>query len=195
MRTATLLAAAVLAIVPVSLAVAAEAVAAEAGAAKAGAEERPALVPTRDVDVTYRSQPGDTPVEQRSRFSASEQRTRLDLPTPGLFSIMDYRNAVLSVVSVADRKVLETKRTPSAPGAYVRGGTDVVAGLPCTEWEMRDSVGQPAITCVTADGVMLRARRGAQVLAVATRVAYGPQEITLFEVPAGFERVQRRSPP
>jgi hypothetical protein len=156
------------------------------------ADDRPALVPTRDVDVTYRSQPGDVPVEQRSRFSAAAQRTRLDLPTPGLFSIMDYRNSVLSLVSVGDRQVLETKRAAAAPGAYMRRGEDVVAGLPCTEWEMRDSVGQPAITCVTPDGVMLRARRGAQLLAVATSVVYAPQQAALFEVPPGFERVQRR---
>ncbi len=181
MRRAAVLAAALLAVQP--------------WGRTAGAEERPALVPTRDVDVTYRSQPGDTPVEQRSRFSAAAQRTRLDLPTPGLFSIMDYRTSVLSLVSVADRRVLETKRAPGAAGGYVRRGEDVVAGLPCTEWEIRDSVGQPAITCVTADGVMLRARRGAQVLAVATRVAYGPQDGALFDVPAGFERVQRRPPP
>jgi hypothetical protein len=39
---------------------------------------------------------------------------------------------------------------------------------------------------------MLRARRGAQLLAVATSVVYAPQQAALFEVPPGFERVQRR---
>jgi len=153
------------------------------------------VLPTRDVDVTYRSQPADAAIEQRSRFSVAMQRTRLDLPTPGLFSIMDYRSHTMSLVSVVDRKVLQTGGAdPPAQPAYLRRGEDQVAGLACTEWEARDSVGQPAITCFTADGVMLRARRGVQVLAVATRVVYAPQDAALFDVPAGFDRVQRRVP-
>ena len=164
--------------------------------AAAAAQERPIVLPTRDVDVTYRSQPADTPIEQRSRFSAAMQRTRLDLPTPGLFSIMDYRTHTMSLVSVVDRKFLQTNgpASPANPD-YIRRGQDQVAGLPCTEWETRDSVGQPAITCFTSDGVMLRARRGAQVLAVATHVVYAEQEAALFDVPAGFDQVQRRAAP
>ncbi len=162
----------------------------------AAAQDRPAVLPTRDVDVTYRSQPGDTPIEQRSRFSATMQRTRLDLPTPGLFSIMDYRAHTMSLVSVVDRKVLQTAgpANPAQPD-YIRRGQVQVAGLACTEWEVRDSVGQPALTCFTGDGVLLRARRGAQVLAVATRVVYAPQEAALFDVPAEYDRVQRRAAP
>jgi hypothetical protein len=98
----------------------------------------------------------------------------------------------MAIVSEPDRKVLETSGAgPSAPVAYQRRGEDQVAGLPCTEWEARDSVGQPAVTCFTADGVMLRVRRGDQVLAVATRVTYAPQPAALFQVPDGFERVSR----
>ncbi len=159
------------------------------------AAEQPAALPTRDVDVAYRSQPGgpDGPaIEQRSRFSAAEQRTRLDMPTPGLFSIMDYRSRTMAIVSDPDRKVLETTgAAPPAPIMYERRGEDQVAGLPCTEWEARDSAGQPAITCFTADGVLLRVRRGAVVLAVATRVTYAPQPAELFQVPGGYARVAR----
>lgn len=167
--------------------------------AAAAEDQQPSRLPTRDVDVTYRSQPGGPagpqPIEQRSRFSATIQRTRLDLPTPGLFSIMDYRSRTLSIVSQADRKVLETRNSlPVATPEWVRVGTDEVAGLPCTEWQARDSVGQPAITCFTSDGVLLRARRGPQVLAVATRVSYALQPADLFVVPADFDRVQRPAP-
>jgi hypothetical protein len=162
----------------------------------AAAQDRPPVLPTRDVDVTYQSKPGAIAIEQRSRFSAAMQRTRLDLPTPGLFSIMDYRSHTMSLVSVVDRKVLQTTgATTPATSDYVRRGQDQVAGLACTEWEVRDSVGQPALTCFTPDGVMLRARRGDQVLAVATRVIYAPQDAALFEVPSDFDRVQRRVAP
>ncbi len=161
----------------------------------ASAEDQPTPLPTRDVDVSYRSQPagpGGPAIEQRSRFSAAQQRTRLDMPTPGLFSIMDYRSRTLDIVSESDRKILETAGArPSAAVAYQRRGDDQVAGLPCTEWEALDSVGQPAVTCFTADGVLLRVRRGTMVLAVATRVTYAAQPAALFQVPDGYERVVR----
>lgn len=159
------------------------------------AADQPEALPTRDVDVAYRSEPGGQAapaVEQRSRFSVAAQRARLDMPTPGLFSIMDYRSHTLAIVSEPDRKVLETTGAgPASPVVYQRHGEAQVAGLPCTEWEARDSVGQPAVTCFTTDGVMLRVRRGDQVLAVATRVTYAPQPAALFQVPEGFERVSR----
>ena len=165
----------------------------------AAAQERPNALPTRDVDVLYRSEPGGaasgTVVEQRSRFSAAAQRTRLDLPTPGLFSILDYRTHTRSRGRPADQKVGQpTGPAPPAPD-WVRRGQDQVAGLPCTEWEARDSLGQPALTCFTGDGVMLRVRRGPQVLAVATRVTYATQPAELFVVPPEFERVRRATAP
>lgn len=157
--------------------------------------DQPAVLPTRDVDITYRSDPAGG-VEQRSRFSVAEQRTRLDMPTPGLFSIMDYRTRTMAIVSEPDRKVLETTgAAPARPVVYQRRGPDQVTGLPCTEWEATDSVGQPAVTCFTPDGVMLRVRRGPQVLATATRVEYAPQPVALFQVPRNFEKVTRRAQP
>lgn len=157
--------------------------------------DQPTVLPTRDVDITYRSEPAGG-VEQRSRFSVAEQRTRLDMPTPGLFSIMDYRTRTMAIVSEPDRKVLETTgAAPARPVLYQRRGPAQVTGLPCMEWEAMDSVGQPAVTCFTTDGVMLRVRRGPQVLATATRVAYAPQPAALFQIPSDFEKVTRRAQP
>lgn len=171
-------------------------------AGAAAAQDRPAALPTRDVDVTYRSDQAGQPLEQRSRFAASLQRMRLDMPTPGLYMIMDYRAHTMSVVSDPDRGVLDMPAPPGAPAmganpgaAYHRRGQDRVAGLPCTEWEVQDTIGQPALTCFTEDGVMLRARRGAAVLAVAVRVAYGPLDPALFAPPPGYERTSRRPAP
>ena len=161
------------------------------------AQDRPAALPTRDVDVTYRTEQNGQAFEQRSRFDAATQRMRLDLPTPGLYSIMDYRARTMAIVSDPDRGVLDmpgAAAQPGSTGAFSRRGTDQVAGLPCTEWEGPDSRGQTVLTCFTADGVMLRVRQGTQVLAVATRVAFGRMDPALFAPPAGYGHVARRPP-
>lgn len=157
------------------------------------AQDRPPFLPTRDVDVTYRIAGGPQPIEQRSRFTSETQRMRVDLPTPGVYSIMDYRTHVMSFVVEGDRAALDTPVPQPPSPAYTRLGTDQVAGLPCTEWQTTDTQGQPAVTCTTADGVMLRVRRGAQPMAVATRVAFAPQDPALFAVPAGFQHVTGRA--
>ena len=162
------------------------------------AQERPALTPTRDVDITYRTERAGQVIEQRSRFGAALQRTRLDMPTPGLYSILDHRAHTLSIVSDPEQGVIDMPSGTvgqTGAGAYARRGQDQVAGLACTEWETLDSQKQPVLTCFTPDGVMLRARRGAAVLAVATRVIYGPLDPVLFVPPAGYGHVTRRTTP
>lgn len=166
--------------------------------APAAAQDRPSLIPARDVDVTYRTERAGQVIEQRSRFDATLQRTRLDMPTPGLYSILDHRAHTLSIVSDPERGVIDMPSAAAGQpgaGAYTRHGQDQVAGLSCTEWETRDSQDQPVLTCFTPDGVMLRARRGLAVLAVATRVTYGPLDPALFAAPAGYGHVTRRAAP
>lgn len=167
------------------------------------AQERPLVLPSRDVDVVYRiavagpagGPAGGQAVEQRSRFSAAAQRMRVDMPTPGVYSIMDYRAHRMSFVVEGDRAALDTPVPVPGSPAYVRLGVDQVAGLACTEWQTQDRQGQGVVTCFTADGVMLRVRRGAQAMAVATRVDYGPVAPGVFEVPAGFSHVTGRGGP
>lgn len=140
-------------------------------------------------------------MEQRSRFQASGQRVRVDTPTPGVYAIMDLRARTLAMVSDAEHSVLDMPSPAGgmAPGAsqagrFVRRGADQVAGLPCTEWETADSTGQPTLACYTDDGVMLRARRGAQILVAATRVIYAAQDPALFVVPTQYARTSPRDP-
>jgi len=164
----------------------------------AAAQDRPALTPTRDVDITYRTERGNQVIEQRSRFDVALQRTRLDMPTPGLYSILDHRAHTLSIISDPERGVIDMPSGAagqSGAGAYTRRGQDQVAGLSCTEWETRDSQNQAVLTCFTPDGVMLRARHGPAVLAIATRVIYGPLDPALFESPSGYGHVTRRAAP
>lgn len=175
-----------------------------AASAPAWAQDRPPTTPTRDVDVTYRAGQGDKAVQQRSRFSASGQRLRVDTPTPGVYAIVDYRARTLAMVSDAEHAVLDMPAPAgAAPGSlpagqagapFVRRGTDQVAGLACTEWETTDTAGLPTLACFTDDGVLLRARRGAQVLVVAARVAYGTQDPAAFTVPPGYARTNSRAP-
>lgn len=160
------------------------------------AQERPATVPTRDVDVTYRAGQGDQAVTQRSRWSAEARKMRLDTPTPGVYMIVDYAAQTLAMVSDADRGVLDLP-TPTAglPGqnsttaTFTRRSGNQVAGLACTEWETVDSQGQATLACFTSDGVLLEARRGAQVVVQAVRVAYGPQDASAFAVPPSYSHL------
>ena len=175
-----------------------------AASAPAWAQDRPPTTPTRDVDVTYQAGQGDRIVQQRSRFRASDQRLRVDTPTPGVYAIVDYRAHTLAMVSDAEQAVLDMPApADTAPGGvaagqggarFVRRETDQVAGLTCTEWETTDTAGLPTLACFTDDGVMLRARRGAQLLVVAGRVAYGTQDPAAFTVPPGYAHTSSRAP-
>lgn len=172
-------------------------------AGAAAAQDRPLTVPTRDVDVTYRMGAGAS-MEQRTRWQASLQRMRVDAPTPGVYMIVDYASRRMSMVSDADRGVLEldAKAGPlpgqmpgGAGGGFTRGGRAQIAGLACTEWQTLDSQGAATTACITDDGVLLRARQGGQVLAEAARVTYGPLDPGAFRVPDGYARATRAEPP
>ena len=156
-------------------------------AGSVAAQERPIVVPTQDVDVTYRA----GTVEQRMRWLVAEQRLRIDPPGAGVFMIVDYRTHRMQMVRLSDRKIVDLPSPANLPGSasatgYTKQGTGSVAGLACTEWQTRDVAGDDATVCLTADGVMLRAEHGGTVLVEATHVAYAAQDPADFRPPAGF---------
>ena len=161
--------------------------------------DRPPALPTRDVDVTYKAGQGEQTVIQRSRWSASLRKLRVDAPTPGVYAIADYAAHTLSMVSEPARGVLDLDGSEAAfPGAggngsFVRQGDSQVAGLPCTEWATADRQGQPMVACYTEDGVLLRGRHGGQVFVLATRVTYGALDAGTFVVPPSFTHRAPRS--
>jgi hypothetical protein len=163
--------------------------------------DRPLTMPTRDVDVTYQAGQGDQAVVQRSRWSVGLRKMRLDTPTPGVYMIVDYAAHTLAMVSDRDRGVVDLPAPPgglpgqSVPGgaSFSRRGASQVAGLPCTEWQTADTQGQATLACFTDDGVMLEARRGAQLLVQATRVAYGDLDAAAFAVPPSYRHETPRS--
>ncbi len=161
------------------------------------AQERPAITPTRDVDVIYRvPQPNaaaaSRALEQRMRYTAASRRQRVDPPTPGLYVIMDFAAHRMSTVRPGERMALDMP-TPADAGAsiasFTRKGEARVAGVDCTIWLTQDAVGAATEVCFTSDGVMLRAAGAGRLLLEATSVRYETQDAALFVVPGGFKHI------
>jgi hypothetical protein len=159
------------------------------------AEDKPALLPTRDVAVTYRTTLDGQVYEQHFRWCAANRTARVLPPGGGVEMLMDYRTHHLSVMHPSDRTVLEIDDgVPAPPGAgrpYTRAGAATVAGLSCTEWTATDPAGHPAQLCVTQDGVLLRVRADDIVMFEAQSVDFAPQDPAAFRVPADYTRVKR----
>ncbi len=129
----------------------------------AAAQERPALIPSRDVDVVYMMVQADAPggprvVEERLRWAVAAGRLRIDPPIPGMWMVMDTRTGRLATVRDADRSVLEVQSpqampwpAPTASATFQRRGTDTVAGAPCTEWQTADLTGAPTLGLAPAE--------------------------------------------
>lgn len=166
------------------------------------AAARPPMRPDRDVDVTYAMVPAgrEDALRQRMRWRVADRMLRVDPPMPGLYMLVDYRARRMLMVREADRKLIvlddgQARLPGEAPGGdYRRRGHDKVAGLPCTDWDVRDNGGQPVTLCVTDDGVMLRASNGPRVMAEAVEVHYGPQPASAFLPPPGYETVMAEPP-
>ncbi len=164
----------------------------------AQAQQRPAISPTRDVDVTYSvPQPASatTParmLEQRMRYTATGNRQRIDPPTPDLYVIMDFAAHRMSTIRPSERMALDMP-TPATTGAsaapFTRRGEARVAGLGCTEWLTRDATGEATVVCITPDGVLLRAIAAGRLLVEATGVRYEAQDASVFMVPDGFKHI------
>ena len=169
-----------------------------AGISPTAAQQRPATIPTRDVDVTYRMMAGDQQLSQRMRWLAAQQMLRVDPPTPGLYMIVDYRTHRVAVVREADREVLDLDAAAATlpggaggpNGSFTRRGEDQVAGLACTEWQTTDTAGDPTLACITPDGVLLRARIGDRTMLEAASVVYGPQDAAAFRTPSDYTHVK-----
>ncbi len=162
------------------------------------AQDKPAITPQRDVDVTYAiasPAPGGALLSQRMRWSVGSGRLRVDPPAPDMYMVVDYRARRMMVVRPADRAVLDLDAAgPGLPGApsdgqFARQGAETVAGLACTDWQTLDASGVPAVICLTADGVMLRASRDGQLLLQAVSVNYTPQDAAAFDMPAGYRHI------
>ncbi len=159
------------------------------------AQERPLLVPTRDVDVIYRIAGPEGPLDQRLRWGVGEGKLRVDPPSPGLFMVIDTRTHRMETVRELDHTILQVDTAATAlPGLpttniFIRRGEAEVSGLTCTQWATNDNGGRATLACITTDGVLLRAAADGRVLAIATAVHYDPQPEAVFRVPADYRRI------
>ena len=168
-------------------------------AAPALAQDKPATIPLRDVDVTYRMVqpvPGGPALAQRMRWSVATGKLRVDPPSPSLYMIVDYKARQMIVVRPPERTVVDMDAAGpglpvSAAGSFARLGVQQVAGLPCTDWQTLDTAGRTVVVCITGDGVMLRASQAGRVLLEATGVNYAVQDEAAFMAPDGFRHVKQ----
>jgi len=169
--------------------------------------ELPLLQPTRDVSVVYRTT-SDTPIggvpaphpdKIAFAYSAALGRMRIDAGSDD-YAIVDRRADRTYVVLRKHRSyIVERAISAATPafllretGRFVRAGEDIVAGFPCTVWQI-DNQGWKATACVSGDGVLLRHIDKGTGFGTTTieaiSVVYAAQPDVLFEPPAGFRRL------
>ncbi len=160
----------------------------------AAGDERPVLRPLHDVDVTYALDAGHgIIVQERMRWDVAARMLRVDPPTKGLYVIIDLAARRMRTVQIAQQAVIDMAApegvagmADSAAAGAARRGTDTVADLACTDWDITDAAGQATCVCLTEDGVLLRAKAGDRTLLEAVTVQYGTIDPGVFRIPDGY---------
>ena len=155
------------------------------------AAERPQLVPTRDVDISYDMiRPQQPRLLERVRWSADQRLERVDHSDRST-TILDHAAGVITLLAPASRsyrKFEGAPRPPTAPppgAAFKRGDAAVVAGLACVDWSWTEEA-QVHTVCVTADGVLLRLVVDGSTVMLARTVSFRRQPAALFRVPPNY---------
>jgi hypothetical protein len=187
-------------------------------AAPAFAQERPQMVPQRDVVVTYARETMGAARTEETAFSTASQvfRTVSWEGPPGArpasaadgFMLSSLRERRVEMV-VPERRILVAYPAVAIESAYWnpalrarRLGNDTVAGIGCTEWRLTHPTrGRPPtsgsgewipdqIACISAEGVLLRLKdEDGAVRLRAVSVTFAPQDQAQFRPPAGYRRV------
>jgi hypothetical protein len=154
------------------------------------AGDQPALVPSRDVTVSYhivRAVAPGGPAKLTVMQSKGGTRMRIesyifaDGSVPYEGAIVDRATGDVSMLVYA-RQIVVVGHTPdyAIPGItmtpdmnFKRGGKRTIAGVACTDWEIAPPKGEGWTACITADGVVLRTASPKREME-ATSVAYAP---------------------
>jgi hypothetical protein len=154
-------------------------------------DERPRLVPARDVDIVYNlSRPGRQTVTERVRWLSKEHLERIDGPGKST-TIIDQKAKEVTLLNHDRSTYSEMEGASSWPmgslesGDLTRRGESVVAGLRCAEWSWTDGV-ETRAACITPDGVLLRLVIDGKTLVEARSVSYTPQDEEMFQIPLGY---------
>ena len=176
----------------------------------ASAQDRPAIVPTKDVTVeySYKMTPKTgAPREGRATIisAAGGKQMRVEGFGPPGYMIIDREAGRSTMVMDAQHMYMEMPFDPARAGPFVmrenmqfaRKGSDTVAGVKCTVWETHGDQGTGS-ACITDDGVLLRGEadgRNGQAQLTATSVSYAPLSDSEFQAPAGYQKMQMPTMP
>ncbi len=158
----------------------------------ASAADVPDLIPTRDVDISYKLESPDRGKQKfRVRWLSDEKLERIDGADQAITLIDHARNQLevlnpslktFVMVDAPEKGMYFPSIGPSAePGQQVQ-----VANYACREWHW-EVEGKMSVLCVTDDGVPLRFFDGTDLHITATHVTYGKLKPKLFRIPRGFE--------
>ena len=165
----------------------------------AWAEDAPRLMPSRDVDITYRVLSGEKPVIERVRWLAAEEIERIDPHGKGYilgrsaYMIIDHRGKTADIIDPKTRTVTATVNPVAGELAEIENaklmplGAATVAKLACQIWQAEISAKVEREICLTEDGVLLRVRNGDQTVLQATSVTYHHIGTKIFEIPANYK--------
>lgn len=190
------------------------------------ATDHPRLTPARDAVVDYVFQPrpteqdlqagakADAPVASRHvqvLYSGDGGLMRINYMTSmdgdqSRGAVIINRAAQEVLVIINDRRIYTRLvqqagvRNPfllDMSMQFTKTGSDVVAGQPCTRWQVVSAQGK-ATTCVTDDGFVLQ-QDGVDVDGLngslrAMKVAYDSIPVSAFQPPSGFQEVTPHSP-
>ena len=162
-------------------------------------------LPTRDVSVTYRLEggardavPGGLPETVRLLWDAAHRRLRVEPEGRNQVLIVDLAAPRAELLDTGLRGVVTLPIRPKdvepitlQDARLTRRGAAVVAGLPCTEYDVATKRGS-GVVCLTQDGVALRGSGtvdGRQGSFVAISVTPGPVPESAFQVPSGYMRL------
>jgi hypothetical protein len=165
----------------------------------AWADETPRLMPSRDVDITYRVSSGDKPVTERVRWLAAEEIERIDphgkgyLLARSAYMIIEHHKKTAEIVDPKTHSVTATVNPVAGELAEIENakltplGSATVARLGCQVWRAEISAQVEREICLTEDGVLLRVRNGDKTVLEATAVKYHHISSKLFDIPPDYQ--------
>jgi hypothetical protein len=173
----------------------------------------PPRIPTRDYAATYAMTGFGTeaPKTMQMSFNAASKRQRIDMAEAGqnVSMIMELGGGRMWMLEHNSRMAMELSpgagpgadlpTTPIEPDATLtRVGTDRVAGLPCTVYQVARDGRPQGTACVTGDGILLRGEfqeGGQRGRMEATKVSLDRQTADRFQVPQGYQTMQMPAMP
>lgn len=171
-------------------------------AAPALADDHPPFMPSKDVSVVYSvsNASPNAPKEAHMYYSASTGKMRIEpVGQPG-YVILDQPHGRVLLVESNQHLYMEMPIPTDLASGFLLNenmkfrklGSDTIAGLPCTNWEVQAPQAS-GVVCVTNDGVLLAGhgsdKDGTSTTLKATAVSFKSQPPQLFAPPQGYQKV------